>query len=197
MRGSHARTIQLSSSLTSDPQKLYDIINADCRFKSLNLGIICYTNKYNSENLFSAELLNIRSQHWDISWDLLNGEAEQRNSTQVTCFVGFLGGWDSKASAHNVGDLSLTPGLGRSLGEGNGNPLQYSCLENSMDGGAWWATVHGVAKSRTRLSDFTFTMPFLCSPITNIPLSCHHTWFNFRPKLRCYLCSNPASCVKF
>ena len=45
-------------------------------------------------------------------------------------------------------------------GEGNGTPLQYSCLENPMDGGAWWATVHGVAKSRTRLSDFTFTFPF-------------------------------------
>ena len=44
-----------------------------------------------------------------------------------------------------------------SPGEGNGNPLQYSCLENPMDRGAWWATVHGVAKSRTRLSDFTFT----------------------------------------
>ena len=47
------------------------------------------------------------------------------------------------------------PGSGRSPGEGNGNPLHYSCLENSMDGGAWWATVHGVTKSRTRLSDFT------------------------------------------
>ena len=46
------------------------------------------------------------------------------------------------------------------LGEGNGTPLQYSCLENPMDGGAWWATVHGVAKSRTRLSDFTFTFHF-------------------------------------
>ena len=45
-------------------------------------------------------------------------------------------------------------------GEGNGTPLQYSCLENPMDGGAWWATVHGVAKSRTRLSDFTFTFHF-------------------------------------
>ena len=44
--------------------------------------------------------------------------------------------------------------------EGNGNPLQYSCLENPMDGGAWWAAVHGVAKSRTRLSDFTFTLHF-------------------------------------
>ena len=45
-------------------------------------------------------------------------------------------------------------------GEGNGNPLQYSCLENPMDGGAWWAAVHGVAKSRTQLSDFTFTFHF-------------------------------------
>ena len=46
------------------------------------------------------------------------------------------------------------------FGEGNGNTLQYFCLENPMDGGAWWAAVHGVAKSRTRLSDFTFTFPF-------------------------------------
>ena len=46
------------------------------------------------------------------------------------------------------------------LGEGNGNPLQYSCLENPMDGGTWWAAVHGVAKSRTRLSDFTLTSHF-------------------------------------
>ena len=60
-------------------------------------------------------------------------------------------------SACNAGDLGSIPGLGRSPGEGNGNPLQYSCLENPMDGGAWWATVHGVAKSQTRLSDFTFT----------------------------------------
>ena len=50
--------------------------------------------------------------------------------------------------------------LEASLGEGNGNPLQYSCLENPMDGGAWWAAVHGVAKSQTRLSDFTFTFHF-------------------------------------
>ena len=46
------------------------------------------------------------------------------------------------------------------IGEGNGTPLQYSCLENPMDGGTWWAAVHGVAKSRTRLSDFTFTFHF-------------------------------------
>ena len=69
--------------------------------------------------------------------------------------MGFPGGSDSKASACNPGDPGSVPGLGRSPGEGNGNPLQCSCLENSMDGGAWWATVHGVAKSRTRLSEFT------------------------------------------
>ena len=63
-----------------------------------------------------------------------------------------------KASACNVGDLSSIPGWGRSPGEGNGNPLQYSCLENPMDGGACWATVHSVAKSQTRLSDFTHSL---------------------------------------
>ena len=67
----------------------------------------------------------------------------------------FSGGSDGKASAYNEGDPGSIPGLGRSPGEGNGNPLQYSCLENPMDRGAWLATVHGVAKSRTRLSDFT------------------------------------------
>ena len=61
-----------------------------------------------------------------------------------------------KATACNVGDLGSIPGSGRSPGEGNGNPLQYSCLENSMNGRAWWATVHGVAKSQTQLSYFTF-----------------------------------------
>ena len=57
----------------------------------------------------------------------------------------------------NAGDLGSIAGLGRSPGEGNGNPLQYSCLENPMDRGAWWATVHGVTKSQTQLSDFHFT----------------------------------------
>ena len=72
---------------------------------------------------------------------------------------------DGKASVHNVGDPGLIPGSGRSSGEGYGNPLQYSCLENSMDGGGWWATVHGVANSRTQLSDFTFTF-FVSNPAT-------------------------------
>ena len=68
----------------------------------------------------------------------------------------FPGGSDGKASVYNAGDLGLSPGLGRSPGEGNGNPLQYYCLENPMDRGAWQAAVYGVANSRTWLSDFTW-----------------------------------------
>ena len=62
-----------------------------------------------------------------------------------------------KESACNVGDPGSIPGSGRFPGEGNGNPLQYSCLENTMDRGAWWATVHGVTKSWTQLSTRTHT----------------------------------------
>ena len=58
-----------------------------------------------------------------------------------------------KESAFNAGDPGSVPGSGRSPGEGNGKPLQYSCLENSMDRGVWWATVHGVTKSQTGLRD--------------------------------------------
>ena len=58
----------------------------------------------------------------------------------------------------NAGDTGSNPGLGRSPREGNGTPLQYSCLEDPMDRGAWWAVVHEVVKSQTRLSDFTFTL---------------------------------------
>jgi len=68
---------------------------------------------------------------------------------------GFPGGSDGKESACNVRDWDLIPGLGRSSGEGHGIPLQYSCLENPMDRGAWRATDHEVAKSWTRLSSGT------------------------------------------
>ena len=71
--------------------------------------------------------------------------------------MSFPGGSEVKASARNAGDLGSIPGSGRSPGEGNSNPLQYFCLENPMDGGVRWVTVHGVAKSPTQLSDFTFT----------------------------------------
>ena len=61
----------------------------------------------------------------------------------------------------NIGNINFVPFTFTFFGEGNGNPLQFSCLENLMDGGAWWATGRGVAKSRTRLSDFTFTFNFV------------------------------------
>ena len=72
---------------------------------------------------------------------------------QCVLTLGFSGGSDSKESACNAGDPCWMPEWGRSSGEGNGNPLQYSCLAKSMDRGAWWFTVHGVTKSWTRLSD--------------------------------------------
>ena len=59
------------------------------------------------------------------------------------------------------GGMTICDSLEHNSGEGNGTPLQYSCLENPMDGGAWWAAVHGVAKSQTRLRDFTFTFHFM------------------------------------
>ena len=68
----------------------------------------------------------------------------------IIYFLDFPGGSDGKASIYNAGDLGSNPGSGRSPGEGNGNPQQYSCLENPTDRGAWQATVYGVAKSQTQ-----------------------------------------------
>ena len=76
--------------------------------------------------------------------------------------MNFPGGSDGKASVYNAGDPGSIPGSGRSSGEGNGNPLQYYCLENPMDRGAWYATVHGVPKGWTRLSDFTYLLMYKC-----------------------------------
>ena len=70
--------------------------------------------------------------------------------------------WLSKRSACNARDPGSVPESGRSPGEGDGYPLRYSCLENSMDRGAWWPTVHGVIKSRTRLRDSHFHFTHLC-----------------------------------
>ena len=72
----------------------------------------------------------------------------------------FPGGSEVKASARNAGDPGLIPGLGRSPGGGHSSPLQYSCLENSMDRGAWRAPVHAVPKSRTGLSDQDFNLHY-------------------------------------
>ena len=98
-----------------------------------------------------------------------------------------------KASACNAGDLSLIPGSGGSPGEGNGNPFQYSCLENPMDGGAWWATVHGVAKSQTRLSDFTFHKGWLYLLLDSKELKWDKPEFWGKPSQICRIQSSPLS----
>ena len=77
----------------------------------------------------------------------------RRDRLPIPVCMAFPGGSDDKESACNAGDLGLIPGLGRSPGEAHGNPLQYSCLVNPMERRAWWATVHGLPKSWTRLSD--------------------------------------------
>ena len=77
-----------------------------------------------------------------------------QSSLNTDSALKFPGGSDGKASVYNAGNPGSSPGLGRSPGEGNGNPLQDYCLENPMDRGAWQAAVYGVAKSWTRLSDF-------------------------------------------
>ena len=74
--------------------------------------------------------------------------------------MGFPDGSVGKKSPVTAEDTGSIPGSGRSPGEGILNPLQYSCMENSMDRGAWWATAYGVTKSRTQLSDFTFPFHF-------------------------------------
>ena len=81
----------------------------------------------------------------------LNLENSCTKSIELTRYQGFPGGSGGKESTCNAGDLSSVPGSGRSSGEGNGYPLQYSCLENPMDRGAWWATIHRVANSGARL----------------------------------------------
>ena len=95
-----------------------------------------------------------------VNWKIISRYTRIRVVTVFTSGWGFPGGSEVKASAYNAGDPYSIPGLGRSPGEGNGNPLQYSCRENPMDRGAWQATVHGVAKSRTWLSNFTFFLSF-------------------------------------
>ena len=85
---------------------------------------------------------------------------DKKIKTHVSYFrfhIDFPGGSHGKASVYNVGNLGLIPGSGRSPGEGNGNLLQDSCLENPMDRGAWWALVHGVPKSHTQQLNHHYT----------------------------------------
>ena len=99
--------------------------------------------------------LGCLSGHHKFLARFLNRELSALSMGGMTPLKNAPGGSDGEESAYNAGDPGLIPGSGRCPGEGNGYPLQYSCLENPTDRGAWWATVHGVAKSWTRLSGLT------------------------------------------
>ena len=105
------------------------------------------------------------------------------NNAISSNLLGFPGGSDGKESAYNVGDLGSIPGLGRYTGEGNSYPLHYSGLENSKVRGDWWAIVHGVAKSQTRLGNFhlnyfTIKLLFASFPQTKVVQSVYQELSN-------------------
>ena len=124
--------------------------------------------------LWEASYLNIIAVFEKIQWTITAGDLRDDILSQTrtlfsTCTTDVFSVWvtymslipgvsDSEESVCNAGDLGSIPESGRSPGEGNGYPLQYSCLENSRDRGAWWTAVHGIIKSQTRLSDNTLTM---------------------------------------
>ena len=103
------------------------------------MGICCM-----AQETQTGALCQSRGVGWGVRW-----EGGSKGRGHMYTYGGFPGSSDGNESACSVGDLGLIPGLGRSPGEGNGNPLQYSCLGNPTDGGAWQATVHGVTKNRT------------------------------------------------
>ena len=104
------------------------------------------TNPFYKEKSFQLN-------HWCVTFGWLNTSFALLVIKWIpTLFGGFPHSLVGKESACNIGDPGLNPGSGRSPGEGNGNPLQYSCLENPMDRGAWQATVHRVARVRHRLA---------------------------------------------
>ena len=106
----------------------------------------------------------------------------------------FAGGSENKASACSAGDLGSIPGSGRSPAEGNGNPLQYSCLENPVDRVSWWAAVHGITKSQTQLSDWAHTRHQQC---IRLPLAQYSRpylpWSSNRVGLKMYRILFPSS----
>ena len=113
-------------------------------------------NTINKENVFNL-IAQCPEKYSSISYVVFpwrQGSPAESEGKEFACSAGSIPGW------------------GRSPGEGKGNPLQYSCLENSMDQGDWWATVHGVGKSPTRLSDFHFHQRHRCSFYTHYQTPC-------------------------
>ena len=142
------------------PDKIIDYKGKD--FSSIHMPIEALSHLRLPDHTCSRFHLSLGTHAMSLSQLLPLSLPRSRWNIKVIMPLGFCGGSDGKASARNVRDPGSIPVSGRSPGEGNGNPLQYSCLENSMVGGAWWATVHGVTKSQTWLSDFSLTHSLLC-----------------------------------
>ena len=141
-----------------------------------------WINKQNSDTLFFRILKDYKVEAY-----------EQNKAVECIVFIScFPGSSDGKESINNGGDSGLTPGSGRSPGEGNGYPLQYSCLENSMDRGAWQSTAHGVARSQTQLSDFHGNNDDNLCMISNFPgfAKCFCMYHLFRIKLAIWCWTN-------
>ena len=166
-------TVALQVSLSISNQSLLTLMSIKSVMPSNHL-ILCRplllpSSIFPSIKIFSTEsALHIRySKYWSFSFSI-SPSSEYSGlmffridwfhllTVQDKCIFLFIldfpRGSEVKVSACNAEDLGSIPGSGRSPGEGNGNPLQYSCLENPMDGRAWWATVHGVTKSWTQLN---------------------------------------------
>ena len=149
-----------------------------------NLPALWETQKSGTASLVAQRLKGLPPMRENWVRSLGREDPLKKAMATHSSILGLPGGSDGKESACIAGDLGSIPGLGRSPGEGNGKPLQYSCLENPMDGGAWWATVHGVAKIRTRLSDFTLG-PYYFFPWRNVlTLSLHINLRILSPNLK-------------
>ena len=133
--------------------------------------------------MFYHSFLNLR---WlPAAWTELHVEGTITDSGSET-LQGFPGGsvvQNLPASAGDTGDTGLIPGLGRSRGEGNGNPLQHSCLESPMGRGAWWATIHGATKSQTRLNDGAHRHTRPCSSLFCTKYKQCLRWMRMRARL--------------
>ena len=138
------------SNLFMHPRHCFRFFNSTSQGHPSNIKPLSGTVPGQNNLKFSP---NLQSQKPVESVRELDQEGRNIILDQTSLSMGFPAGSDGKESACNAGDLGSIPGLGRSPGEGNGNPLQYPCMENSMDRGAWQATVHGVTRSQTRLSN--------------------------------------------
>ena len=130
----------------------YEVTDSD------TIGHTCMPHNTRDSVAYKHKLIFHRSGGWKSKFKVRADWAPVKGFLAHSCclFTGFLHGRRGKGALWDLFIRALIP----FTGEGNGTPLQYSCLENPTDGGAWKAAVHGVAKCRTRLSDFTFTFHF-------------------------------------